>query len=172
MVKILKGDLLESDCQYIAHGVNCQGAMNSGIAGQIRKKWPKVYDAYMQRFAEYEFIRSDLLGQIQHVNVKDGDIDKVVFNVFTQYSYGRDPSVRYVNYAAVYRGLSEVAKFVSDHGLDNRWHGYASVPIGIPWIGCGLANGEKSIVREILEMIEKSQQNIPEIEFHVYEFDG
>jgi hypothetical protein len=42
MVKIVKGDLLKSDCQYIAHGVNCQGVMNSGIAKQIRDKYPEV----------------------------------------------------------------------------------------------------------------------------------
>ena len=36
MVKIVKGDLLKSDCQYIVHGVNCQGVMNSGIANGNR----------------------------------------------------------------------------------------------------------------------------------------
>lgn len=27
----------------IAHGVNCTGAMNSGVAKAIREKWPEVY---------------------------------------------------------------------------------------------------------------------------------
>ena len=29
------GNLLESDCDYICHQVNCQGKMNSGIAKSI-----------------------------------------------------------------------------------------------------------------------------------------
>ena len=42
MVNYVKGNLLESDCDYICHQVNCQGVMNSGIARQIREKWPII----------------------------------------------------------------------------------------------------------------------------------
>lgn len=170
MVKIFKGNLLESDCEFIAHGVNCQGVMNSGIAGQIRKKWPKVYDEYMRLFDEYELVRHDLLGQVAPASICMGQL--IVYNVFTQYKYGRDKNVRYVNYAAVYRGLKHVAHNVASIDFDRRSDPYGPVPIGIPWIGCGLANGEKSIILEILEMIEITHDNIPSVEFHIYEFDG
>ena len=46
MITYVKGNLLESDCNYICHQVNCQGRMGSGIAGQIREKWPIVYEMY------------------------------------------------------------------------------------------------------------------------------
>ena len=42
MIRYVKGNLLDSDCTYICHQVNCKGVMNSGIAKQIRKKWPSV----------------------------------------------------------------------------------------------------------------------------------
>ena len=46
MIYWKKGNLLESDCDYICQQVNCQGKMNSGIAKQIREKWPVVYQNY------------------------------------------------------------------------------------------------------------------------------
>ena len=48
------GNLLESDCDYICHQVNCQGKMNSGIAKSIRDKWPVVYNNYMTKYNETE----------------------------------------------------------------------------------------------------------------------
>lgn len=170
MVQVLKGDLLKSDCKYIAHGVNCQGVMASGIAGQIRAMYPEVYHKYMEKFKYFDSkkTRYDMLGSIQAVPV---DNDRLIFNVATQFTYGRDPNKRYVNYAAVMTGLSGVVDFVSDHAWDfpddNEW-----ITLGIPWIGCGLANGEKSIIREILELIENNQKYLPKVEFHVYEFNG
>ena len=47
MVYFRKGDLLESECDYICHQVNCMGKMNSGIAKQIREKWPIVFQNYI-----------------------------------------------------------------------------------------------------------------------------
>jgi hypothetical protein len=169
MVKIVKGDLLKSDCQYIAHGVNCQGVMNFGIAKQIRDKYPEVYNRYKRYVDTYPKDNSHLLGVMLPVPV---DTNRVVFNVFSQYKYGRDSSIRYVNYAALTTGLENVATFVSDHAWYSTYHSFDNAIIGLPWIGCGLANGEKSVVLEILELIERNFSNIPKIEFHIYEFDG
>ena len=62
MVNYVKGNLLDSDCDYICHQVNCQGVMGSGIARQIRERWPRVYDGY-KNFCKY--VGSDsLLGKV------------------------------------------------------------------------------------------------------------
>ena len=37
MIKIIDGDLLNSEADIICHQVNCQGKMNSGVAKQIRE---------------------------------------------------------------------------------------------------------------------------------------
>ena len=47
MIHHVKGNLLDSNCDYICHQVNCQGVMNSGVAKQIREKWPEVYESYV-----------------------------------------------------------------------------------------------------------------------------
>ena len=37
---------MESGCNIICHQVNCQGVMGSGIAKQVREKYPNVYNSY------------------------------------------------------------------------------------------------------------------------------
>ena len=46
MIYEVKGNLLDSSCDYICHQVNCQGIMGAGLAGQIRTHWPEVYEEY------------------------------------------------------------------------------------------------------------------------------
>ena len=46
MIRYVKGDITESNCDIICHQVNCRGAMNSGVAKAIREKWPEVYEQY------------------------------------------------------------------------------------------------------------------------------
>jgi O-acetyl-ADP-ribose deacetylase (regulator of RNase III) len=70
MIYWKKGNLLESDCDYICQQVNCQGKMNSGIARQIREKWPVVYQNYMTKCSQSKYIRPELLlGDIQIVGL-------------------------------------------------------------------------------------------------------
>ena len=53
------GNLLDTNCQYICHQVNCQGKMNSGVAKIIRDKWPEVYTQYLKKY-----IDDDLMNDI------------------------------------------------------------------------------------------------------------
>ena len=41
-----KGNLLDAQTDVIAHQVNCQGVMGSGVAKQIKEKWPDVFKQY------------------------------------------------------------------------------------------------------------------------------
>lgn len=43
MIEIIEHDLLMLDCDIICHQVNCQSVMGSGIAKQIKTKYPNVY---------------------------------------------------------------------------------------------------------------------------------
>ena len=98
MVYFRKGDLLESECDYICHQVNCMGKMNSGIAKQIREKWPIVFQNYMAKcnFSHPSgYVRPEvLLGDIQFVPLYEDYYKDVkrqqVINMFGQYGYGYD----------------------------------------------------------------------------------
>ena len=95
MIQYIQGDLLKGSHPYIAHGVNCQGVMNSGVAKAIRNKWSIVYNEYMNFYDEYE--SRDLLGKINVVKVNDYC---TVFNCFTQLTYGYD-NKKYISYDAI-----------------------------------------------------------------------
>lgn len=87
MIKILDGDLLESNATIIAHQVNCQGKFNSGVAKEVRKKYWDVYVEYKSLCDEHLERKEELLGECQLVCV---DNKKYVANLFGQLGYGYD----------------------------------------------------------------------------------
>ena len=46
-IKIIDGNLFDSKAKIIAHQVNCQGKMNSGVAKEVRQRFlrkvPMIY---------------------------------------------------------------------------------------------------------------------------------
>lgn len=110
MIKIIDGDLLQSGADIICHQVNCQGKMNSGVAKQIRLKYPEVYEEYM-RVCNNTKNPKDLLGYAQHVSVNFGLPS--VFNLFAQCNYGYDGN-QYTDINALRTSLERVRDFVKD----------------------------------------------------------
>lgn len=45
-VVIKEGNVFDSDADIICHQVNCQGVMGSGVAKEVRERYPEVYYAY------------------------------------------------------------------------------------------------------------------------------
>jgi O-acetyl-ADP-ribose deacetylase (regulator of RNase III) len=101
MLYEIKGNLLDSKEDFICHQVNCQGAMNSGVAKQIREKWPEVYREY----SEFSLLNSKLLlGRIQQVTVNN---NQSIVNMFSQEYYGYDGK-RYTSYDAFWSCLYRI----------------------------------------------------------------
>ena len=44
------GDITEAPEVVIVHGCNTQGAMGSGVAKAIRRKYPWAYEAYIDAY--------------------------------------------------------------------------------------------------------------------------
>lgn len=127
-------DLLEETEGVIVHGCNAQGKFNSGFAKQLRRKYPQVYDDYMDRFS----LRGSLfLGEIIPTQISD---KLIIVSGVTQRYYGRDPDVVYVDYPAVRAVFHQAAALMRKHKL----------PLKYPKIGCGLANGDWSTVQGII----------------------
>jgi O-acetyl-ADP-ribose deacetylase (regulator of RNase III) len=129
-VRYVIGNALEAEEGLILHGVNCQKAMNSGIAKQIREKWPEVYLTFLDTKPK--------LGEVTFINV---GTNLYVGNCYTQEYYGRNKTRVYVDYEAVSNALYLATNFASAMLLD----------IHMPWIGCGLANGSREIIKDIIE---------------------
>ena len=141
MVHYVKGNLLDSDCDYICHQVNCQGAMNSGIAKQIRERWPEVYRAYRKNYEHHIQIGvspEEMLGNIG--TVLTDDYKRCIVNMYAQRSYGYDAR-RYTSYDAFAECLNLISSTIS--------HGFT---IGFPKnIGCGLGGGNWKVISALIE---------------------
>ena len=124
MVTFHNGNILDSGADVICHQVNCQGAMNSGVAKAIREKWPIVYKSYREKFQEMEDkivklcgsfesqmdVSEVLLGDIQVVFIADKNTMAIV-NMFAQQGYGYDGR-RYTSYDAFWNCLGEIKQSI------------------------------------------------------------
>jgi len=133
MIKIIKGNILNAKEDVICHQVNCKGVMGSGLAKQIRNKYPEVFN-------EYKYILNTCgsqLGHCQMVLCSDG---KSVANLFAQDGYGTDR--RYTDYDYLKQSLQQLLIVAKENNLT----------IAIPYnLGCGLAGGDWNIVYKIIK---------------------
>ena len=145
-MKIIEGNLLdlfdEGVFKYIAHQVNCQGVMGSGIAKQVKKRYPTVFEGYLD-FIEVR--ENDTIGLASIDYVDDG---RYIIQLFGQQNY--DKSQRHTNYSALASALVNAVSQISDRSYSNL------TSIGIPYkMSCGLGGGDWSIVTLLLEDLEK-----------------
>lgn len=129
-------DITTIETGAIAHGVNCQHAMGSGVAAAILRKWPNVRSQYMTRGQG-----KMMLGQSDPVEV-DEDRDITVYNCYTQLFFGPGDK-RYANAASIMIALNDVA---SDCDIENR-------PMYVPLIGCDL--GGLDFKNDFLPILEQ-----------------
>ena len=169
-MKIIKGNLitlaLAGEFDVISHGCNCFCTMGAGIAPHMAKAFG--VDKYTR---ENEFYKGDYnkLGTISYgahilnwgsnlpfaennnlddtlwreIKKRTADLTYVeVVNSYTQYGFGRNHdggSQTPLDYVALELCMQKIN------------HTFKGKRVGLPWIGCGLAGGDKNRVREILE---------------------
>lgn len=121
MINYIHKDITTVGVGVIAHGVNCQGRMASGVAKAIRDKWPKVYESYASLPTG-----KTMLGVCQLVNVGEQD-ELFVANCFTQLFYGYGGG-RYASTDAIAESLHDAYKWADLYGI----------PLYLPKIGAGL----------------------------------
>jgi O-acetyl-ADP-ribose deacetylase (regulator of RNase III) len=145
------GNLLDAPVDYICHQVNCQGRMGSGIAKQIKERWPVVYSAYQAKFDEMEDKVSEMCGGMENApDVSDfllGDAqfvrvgeNKTVVNMFGQQYYGYDGK-RYTSYDGFWSCLGKILESIPKGSK-----------IGFPdHIGCSLGGANWEVIRTMIE---------------------
>lgn len=116
MVRIVNGNLVETEAPVIIHQTNCTFGFGSGVAKAIKDKWPVVaikhHKACETNMAENNGDTSKLLGKIQPVKVGDG---KYVVNLFSQNNYGYD-GAKYTSYDALDSCLKKTAEWCLSNG--------------------------------------------------------
>ena len=122
------------DC--IVHGCNCFHTMGSGIAVQLKRRYPGVLLADRDNT---ERGNRGKLGTYTMANcIKNANKHFMVINAYTQYNYGNDGK-KYVDYAAIKKVFTSLAPDL------------VGMRIGYPRIGCGLAGGEWHLVKDIID---------------------
>lgn len=120
------GDVLTGYAHIIAHQVNSQGVMGSGIAKSIKETYPKAYAEYLKHPLMKD---KSILGECMIVNCES----KIIANIFGQFYYGRNPNTVYTDYNALKKGLKTLKYYAVKNNL------IVSMPYQI---GCGLSNGD------------------------------
>lgn len=145
---MIEGNILECSENIIVHQTNCMGVMGSGLAKQVKAKYPEVFNAY------YHFCKTnvveDILGSALICEANDG---KIIANVFGQNNYGTDK--QYTDYDALRHGLEEVKSFAEERNLT----------VALPYkLGCGKGGGDWEVVSKIIEEVFNS--------YELYKYEG
>lgn len=144
MIKHIKCDIFESGADVICHQVNCQGVMGSGIAKQVREKYPDVYESYKLLCENNN--PEDLLGESQFVSIID-DKPRGIINIFGQLNYGYDGKC-YTNYDVLKQAFDDVHWFVNNYFVDHN------PVIAFPYkFGCARGGGDWNVVYKMIEDI-------------------
>lgn len=155
--KIINGDLLDAQADFICHQVNCQGKMASGVAKAIRERYPEVYKYYMLMWDAHDkgmVEPPELLGKTQYVPIYDYNHLKQPYyciNMFAQDKYGYDGK-QYTSLEAFRSCLKQINIWAKDK------------TVAFPWmIACvrGGANWD-----EVLPMILEELIDVKDIYFY------
>lgn len=136
MIKYVKGDVLNVKTDYVAHQVNTLGIMGSGLALDIKNKYPNVFVEYKRKCNE---LGEGLIGTYIPIQVPDSHL--IILNCFSQKGMSR--TQRTTDYEAVKKVFKQIEKSIKPGKV-----------ISVPYkYGCGLANGDWNTVHKIFKDI-------------------
>lgn len=135
-----------AEVDAIGHGVNCQGAMGSGIAVAFRERFPLMYGQY-NSLCKVGWL---LPGQVFPFRVSK---DFYVFNIASQFNPGRDGNLDFLR-----MGLLYCRFYMQQHGLQH---------LALPRIGAGIAgldwNDVKNVVHDVFDDDSGCVDNQPHV---------
>lgn len=149
MIDYIQRDITETQCPILIHGCNAQGKMGAGVALAIRRKWPAVFESYINHLKNNDFP----LGTVGWHHEDQIDIA----NMITQINYGRTPGVKYASILAIGNALNEVCR---------RTDPLVQIAIASPKVGCSLGGLDWN--SEVLPIYEAVNQSYPHVDFLVY----
>jgi O-acetyl-ADP-ribose deacetylase (regulator of RNase III) len=142
MLKHTKGNLIDLAEQgafdVIVQGCNCYNTMGSGIAREIRERYPEAYEA------DLKTEKGDIM-KLGNWTEYDTGAFKII-NAYTQYGFNSGGSTF---------DLFEYTSFQLI--LQKLFAEYGKCDIGFPYIGMGLAGGDKE---KIIKMIEDFAEQV------------
>lgn len=130
VITFLKGDLFASKAQTLVNTVNCRGVMGKGIALEFKKRFPGLFQFYVNAYLSGEV-------KIGSVTIWKGP-ERWVLNFPTKDDW-RKPS----NYEFIEKGLVD---------LRGKMVGWEITSLAIPALGCGLGSLDWNKVKPMIEI--------------------
>ena len=138
-LKHTKGNLLDlaeaGEFDIVVQGCNCFNTMGGGIAREIRERYPHVADAdrYSDK-GDYRKLGNWTSGEV----VTNNETVFKIINAYTQYNMSQGTDVfEYIAFQLILEKLAFV---------------YPGKRFGLPYIGCGLAGGEKETIVDMIDV--------------------
>jgi O-acetyl-ADP-ribose deacetylase (regulator of RNase III) len=140
------GDIFAGGPEVLIHQANCYHTMASGIAKEIRERFPEAYAADLLTPKD----SLDKLGTYSAAAVTgpalavDGSEKRLRYIVNLYSQYGHKDGNRKTSYDAMFEGLMRIRDDARFSGLE----------FGVPYkIGCGLGGGNWNVVLAILRAV-------------------
>ena len=147
MIKIIEGNLFNSDAKIICHQVNCQGKMGSGVALQVKNRYPEAYNQYKEMCEEFKDCTKYLLGTIQLIPTNEIKT-QFICNLFAQNNYGYDGK-KYTSLEALKSCFVSIKNAIEcEHSI------LYNAKIAMPYkIGCVRGGADWSVVYKMIDEI-------------------
>jgi O-acetyl-ADP-ribose deacetylase (regulator of RNase III) len=132
-----KGNLLDlaeaGEFDIVVQGCNCFNTMGGGIAREIRERYPVAASVDM------ETVKGDYRKLGNWTECDAGETNRfTIINAYTQYNMSQGTDVfEYIAFQLILEKLAFV---------------YPGKRIGLPYIGMGLAGGDKDIIIPMIDM--------------------
>lgn len=140
-VVVKEGNVFDSDAMIICHQVNCQGVMGSGVAKEVRERYPVAYEHYKKLCDKYKEHTDALLGDAQIVPADDA-FSRYIANCFGQDKYGYD-GAQYTSVDALKIAFANVAD------VARKTH----LKVAMPYkIGCCRGGANWNEVKKIIDV--------------------
>jgi O-acetyl-ADP-ribose deacetylase (regulator of RNase III) len=135
MLKHTKGNLLDlagaGEFDIIVQGCNCFNTMGGGIAREIRERYPQAM------LADDETVKGDYNKLGNWTEARANVAGFTIVNAYIQYNMSTGEDV--FEYMALGLICQKLVK------------AYGHLRIGLPYIGMGLAGGDKEVIMEMIE---------------------
>jgi len=137
MVNLIQGNLFNSTAKVICYQCNCQGVMGSGVAAEVKKRYPHVYNEYRN---DYE---KGLL-KLGYVSFANATSDQVIANMCGQEKYGYDGK-QYTSYDNLRQCLNTVKEYMINNNIDT---------VAFPYMmSCCRGGGNWNVVYQMIENV-------------------
>ena len=139
-MRVVEGNLFDSDAELLIHQVNCMGIMGSGVAKELKMRYPEVEEEYRKLCKSRN--SSELLGEVQFCKTSSG---QWIANLFGQEHINPTWYIggKVTDYEALDKAFAKIAEFMSENNLSS-----AAVPYKM---SCVRGGGKWDEVVSIIE---------------------